>query len=118
MVRVVAVVFSLYGVNNVCMCACLTGKMSHHSGAAAGCIHLAFVCVRERESEKDRKSGCEGQMPLCTIAYSLTFFFFLLLSLLYFSSSFSFPHILSSFLSFLRRALVSPWQVGIEEQPR
>lgn len=46
------------------------------------------------------------------------FFFFLLLSLLYFSSSFSFPHILSSFLSFLRRALVSPWQVGIEEQPR
>lgn len=44
-VRVVAVVFSLYGVNNVCMCACLTGKMSHHSGAAAGCIHLALVCV-------------------------------------------------------------------------
>lgn len=41
-VRVVAVVFSLYGVNNVCVS---YRKMSHHSGAAAGCIHLALVCV-------------------------------------------------------------------------
>lgn len=60
-------------------------KMSHHSGAAAGCIHLALVCVCV--SEKDRKSGCEGQMLLCTIAYSFTFFFPFFFCCFHFSTS-------------------------------
>lgn len=44
-------------------------KMSHHSGAAAGYIQLRCVCVWERHGE----SGCEGQVPPCTVGHSLTF---------------------------------------------